>query len=329
MGFAEITRDRERSQVVSRRGIRARRIWKALAGGITVIGVVACVSGAAFGAGQLTVTPSSSLTGSQVVAVTGSGLASSSKGWILECNAAPGEGTLTLSSPFLGVTLNVGCTAPSLKRIITVNSDGTLSSSFGVVVNRTLGPPCGPYPAIAPCPSNYHSEKSNAAFNPSNYPCPPTPAQQAAGVKCELVLVDSGGDHLTSAISFAGGGPPIPTTTTTPPKSTSTTLSKSTTTTTTPGKSTATTSQAVVTSSNSGGSNTSTGASSGGGSSSVTSPPVAASSSQLAYTGAGPGLSVLFLIGVALTALGLALWLVLLRWTWVPVLIGRPRSSRP
>jgi hypothetical protein len=169
---------------------------------------------------SLTVSPSSDVTNGERVTVTGSGLTPSSAGNILECNDAANQPVVSLGSP-INHAVAVGCSPPSLSQVVATSSSGTLSSSY-TVVQGTVGPPCGSAPAAVACPpadSSGQSPETDAA----DYPCPPTPAQDAAGVTCTLEYGDAAGDAATAPILFSGSQPPTPTTTpgttptTTPP----------------------------------------------------------------------------------------------------------------
>ncbi len=175
----------------------------------------------------LTVSPATALTGGQSVSVTGGGYAENSEGNVLECNNAPGQPTVELGSP-VNASLAIGCTAPSYN-VVSTSASGTVSTTYDVI-EGTVGPPCGASnDAISTCP-NADSTGQNPATDAANYPCPPTAAQQAAGVTCTLMYGDLSGDSATAAIAFEGQTPPPPTV----PTSTTTT----TTTTTTVGAST-------------------------------------------------------------------------------------------
>ena len=150
-----------------------------------------------------------------------------------------------------------------------------------------------------------------------NYPCPPSPAQQAAKVTCSVVFVDNTGQSASTNITFVGAFPPAKTTPGSPGSPGSTTPGS-------PG-STPTTTQAVPTSVTQPPTQPGTGASSGspsgasgsagtGGSSTVTTPgTVRAGSGSLAFTGLGkPGI-LLAVFGLALVLIGLALFFLDLR----------------
>lgn len=117
---------------------------------------------------------------------------------------------------------------------------------------------------VGPPVTGTDSAGRSAAADAANYPCPPTAAQVSAGDTCVIAVGDQGGDEIPVPISFNAGKLVIPPTTTT-----------AATTATTTGGSTATTNGATTT-----------------------------SSSSLAFTGTGPGVWWLGLIGIMLMLLG-------------------------
>ena len=165
--------------------------------------------------------PAAGLTGGEKVTITGSGLAANAKGYVLECNEAPGEPTVNIGPPF-DESLPIGCSAPSLRRITATTPAGTLSTIIVVHEGRKLGPPCGVFPVIAGC-GRADSSGKRPHGDAKNYPCPPSPVQQVLGVKCALVFIDTGHDEVSAPISFLGAPAPPPatvppTTPVTPPK---------------------------------------------------------------------------------------------------------------
>jgi hypothetical protein len=111
------------------------------------------------------------------------------------------------------------------------------------------------------------STGGNPYTDAAGYPCPPTAAQQAAGDTCVIAVGDTGGDQVTVPISFNTAVPVPPTTIGTEAP-------------TSPGHSTATTVAAAKTAA------------------------TKAASGSLAFTGSGPGLWWLALVGVLLMVLG-------------------------
>ena len=150
--------------------------------------------------GMLNVTPNSGLTNEESVSITGEFLEKSSPGIVLECNETPDEPSVALGG-LVNTSVAVGCTAPSAADIVTTTSTGTLSTSY-TVTTGTIGPPCGGS-SLASCPS-LDSAGNTPAADAADYPCPPTPAQQAAGVTCSLEFGDSAGDLVDGPILYSG-----------------------------------------------------------------------------------------------------------------------------
>lgn len=277
-------------------------------------GLVMSVSAAAFATtgGSLTVSPNTGLIKGVVVRVSGSGLAHSSKGYLIECNMAPHEPTVLLGSPVFN-TLDVGCSPPSLRSIYSTSSTGTLSGTFQILLGRKrVGPPCGLNIAIAGCPQADNAGKRPGA-DAQNYPCPPTPAQQVAGDTCQILYVDAAGNLVDAPIYFAGGGPGLPgsggggsggggpgggKTTTTVARVTTTTA-----------HTTVTTSRIVTAATTN-----------------TTAAPTKVASGQLAYTGPGPSVHRLLVVGIGFTLAGALVWLSFLRMPSWPR--RRSRTSR-
>ena len=152
-------------------------------------GLVVGASAAAFGVATISLSQSDALAQRQVVTITGVGLAGNTFGYVLECNDAPGEPTLTVGPPF-DVTLPIGCSPASLKHLVSTTPAGSLSTTFEVHESRKLGPPCGPLTVFGGCPhvdSAGHAPHKDA----QNFPCPPSPAQQTVGITCSLLFLDA------------------------------------------------------------------------------------------------------------------------------------------
>jgi hypothetical protein len=226
----------------------------------------------------LTVNPATCLVGGQVVQVTGTGLAASSEGSILECNSDSGQPTVS----FAGESIPISCTKIA---IVSTTSAGALSTndeSF-MIETGTTGPPT----------TGTDSSGGSAATDAANYPCPPTAAQVTAGDICEIVFGDAGGDAVIVPISFNSGGGTSTTTTTTPTGGTTTTTAAQSGQTTTTAVGTQSGQVTTTTASQSGQLTTTTVAS-------VTS----ASSSDLAFTGPGPLLWITGLLGMFFVLIG-------------------------
>jgi len=286
------------SQTVSRTRIggsrRARSRLFALGATTLIIAGLTMVasSGSAFAAGNanvpMTVTPDTGLSNGQSVTVTGSGFTASSIGNVLECNSDAKQPTVDVPAP-VSSTISVSCTAASYSHLVTTSATGALSGTFPVV-QGTVGPPCGPAPAVAACPATDSAGTSPTA-DAALYPCPPTPAQQAIGDVCQLTYGDSAGDGTTAVDILFGAETPPSATTTAPPTTaapvTATTKAPTTPTTVAPatGASSATTTPAAA---------------------------PAASTGTLASTGPGPAVGLLGVMGGLLLLLGLGLLLMIL-----------------
>lgn len=271
-------------------GRKASRLLAAGAATLLVAGltIVGCTV-SAFAAGNanvpMTVTPDTGLSNGQSVTVSGTGFTASAIGNVLECNSDAKQPTVAVPAP-VSSTISVSCTAASYSHLITTSATGGLSGAFPVV-QGTVGPPCGPAPAVAACPATDSAGTSPTA-DAALYPCPPTPAQQAIGDVCQLTYGDSSGDG-TTAVNILFGAEAPPSTPTTAP---STTAAPVTATTKAP-----TTTVAPAT-----------------GASGATTTPVAtpAATGTLAATGPGRGVGLLGLMGGVLLLLGLLLLLMFL-----------------
>jgi hypothetical protein len=296
----------------------------------------------------LSVGPSTQVTNGESVSLTGSGFQDQSPGNVLECNNTPGQPTVNLGAP-VSTAVAVGCTAPTFN-LVTTSSSGTLSTTY-VVTDGTVGPPCGASTdIITTCPET-DSAGQDPAADAALYPCPPTPAQSAAGATCTLTFGDAAGDSASAPILFPNEGPvpvtsvpptatasdpgtdspttqPVaPVTASTDPSgdaSSSTTPSSNSTGSSDPASSTPTT-QAAATKAAS-----SNGDPAGSVSTSAAASPVRASSSALAFTGPGAATGWVVVAGSALIVLGLAMLLLVdaprrLRWALV---VRRGRFDR-
>jgi hypothetical protein len=118
---------------------------------------------------------------------------------------------------YLNNAIPVSC---SQIKTFQVNADGTIGTQYQsfTIVEGTTGPPCGASPTV-PCDKPADSSEGSPATDAQNFPCPPTAAQQAAGVGCVLAVGDLGGDKAAVPIQFNLGAPPITTTTTSPSSS--------------------------------------------------------------------------------------------------------------
>ena len=137
---------------------------------------------------SLAVFPAGGLAGGSTVGVEAWNLTAGSPGGVLECNDAPGQPTIGVS----GVSAPVGCTNPFNGHLVTPSPDGTVSASFTIRVG-----------IIGPVADGVDSAGRSAASDAAGYPCPPTAAQQAAGVTCQMVVGDLAADAARQPIAFA------------------------------------------------------------------------------------------------------------------------------
>jgi hypothetical protein len=175
---------------------------------------------ASSGGTTMTVTPGTCLTGGTVVTITGSGFDPSSLGIVLQCNDASDQPTVTMSVVGSAETLPVSCSALTISRAVATTNTGDFpSGTTFTVVAGDVGPPCGVGDLVPTCPAD--STGGNTAADAANYPCPPTPAQQAAGASCTVSYSDEGGKQQTVDISYQQA--PAPTTPARPGGTTSST----------------------------------------------------------------------------------------------------------
>ncbi len=184
-----------------------------MSGLVLAAGVLTASTAVAASNPTLSVSPDTGLSSGSVVTVTGSGFAKNSIGNVLECNSDPSQPTVMDGSP-INSAIPVSCTAPSYSKLVTTSSTGTVSTTY-TIVEGTTGPPCGASPAAVTCPATDSAGNSPTA-DAADYPCPPTPAQQAAGDTCQLTYGDESGGSASADFLFAGESPPT-TTTTAPP----------------------------------------------------------------------------------------------------------------
>jgi len=234
----------------------------------------------------ITVTPNTGLSNGQSVMITGSGFTASSIGNVVQCNSDPKQPTVMDPAP-VSSTISVSCNAPSYSHLITTSTTGGLSGTFPVV-QGTVGPPCGPAPAVVACPATDSAGTSPTA-DAALYPCPPTPAQQAIGDVCTLTYGDSAGDGGTTVNILFGAETPPSATTTAPP-----------------------TTAAPVTATTKAPTTATTVAPATGASSATTAAVSSPSPTPLAATGPGRGVGLLGVMGGVLLLLGLLLLLMLL-----------------
>ena len=217
----------------------------------------------------LTMSPGSCIVGGTVVTISGSGFQDTSAGTFLECNSDPNQPVMT-NYPIPNADIPISCTSPFAGPGVKVtSSSGNIGPvSFTILTALDgVGPPCGPS-ACTGASASTDSSGGNPFTDAAQYPCPPTAAQMAAGDTCGIIFGDSNGDGVTIPISFnLNVAPPQ----TAPVVATSSTVA-ATTTTVKPASKAKTTKAAT---------------------------------SALAFTGTGPGLWWLALVGMTLIFLGL------------------------
>ena len=175
--------------------VRHALVFSALVGSVVWV-----ASTPAWAAGTLHVSVATGLVQRQIVTVTGRGFAPRTYGYVLECNGTPGQPTVLVGSPF-DTSLPVGCSAPSLKHIVSTTANGVLSTTFQVRLSKKIGPPCGVSMVLGGC-GRTDSAHQHPRKDAENYPCPPTPAQEARGVRCLLVFYDAAHDVASARIAF-------------------------------------------------------------------------------------------------------------------------------
>ncbi|HXR55109.1 MAG TPA: neocarzinostatin apoprotein domain-containing protein [Acidimicrobiales bacterium] len=148
---------------------------------------------------SLSVSPTTGLFNGQQVTVTGSGFSPANSATLFECNETPGEPTADIN----GVQLPVGCSnplgvgGPFQSGFAVTGPDGTLGTKF-VVTTGVLGPP----EMTVDDSSGLDSAGGEIASDTTKYPCPATPAQQAAGATCAITFVDNSNETVSVPIAF-------------------------------------------------------------------------------------------------------------------------------
>jgi len=133
----------------------------------------------------VTVTPSSGLVGGAEVQVQVTNFLANQLAGVVQCNNASNQPTQLYD----GLAVPVSCSVPQLFQ---TSSAGVGSDRFRIIQGVT-GPPI----------EGTDSAGNPAATDAAAYPCPPTPAQQAAGASCTIGVGDLAGDAANTAISFA------------------------------------------------------------------------------------------------------------------------------
>jgi hypothetical protein len=194
-------------RTISRKAVTTTGVAMILVGAL-LIGGVAVAAGAKTASGpSITVTPHARLTAAKHVVVSGLGFTHGSNGAIVECNPTPGEPAIVVPIHGASHLLPVGCSAPLAAR----------TTSFGTLRARTLPVLVG---TLGAWESGTDSAGNPAAADSAAYPCPPTAAQRALDIFCDVEFIDNKGQVASRSISFKGAP-----TTTTIPTTTSTTIS--------------------------------------------------------------------------------------------------------
>jgi hypothetical protein len=133
----------------------------------------------------ITLSPSTGLVAGSTTEITGTNYLPFQLVGALECSNAPNQPTVD----FAGVAqVSVSCSSPQ-------ETDSDPNGSFSLqfrVAQGVVGPPT----------QGVDSAGKQASADAAAYPCPPTPAQQAAGVVCQIAVGDESGDDAAVSISF-------------------------------------------------------------------------------------------------------------------------------
>jgi hypothetical protein len=176
----------------------------------------------------------SGLASGDVVTVSGAHFTDNSLASIEQCNSDPTQSQIL----FLGNDIPVSCSPLALTNI---SSKGVLSGAR-TVTTGTVGPPAVGTPTCTQTTPSTSvitgcTTSGSGATDAANFPCPPTPTQQAAGDTCVLAIGDQAGDRAVGTILFGSetiGGSTTTTGSTTSTTGGTTTTTGSTTTTTSP-----------------------------------------------------------------------------------------------
>jgi len=144
------------------------------------------------GTPRIFLSSNSNLINQQTIFITGTGFAPNAFGSLVECNLASGQPLSSVGSP----PLPVGCTSASAEQF-TADASGSFSTLFFRVHAGNIGA----------WQTGLDSQGDPAATSAAAFPCPPTPAQVAAGVSCGIEAEDSSGSHVAVPITVIGPGP--------------------------------------------------------------------------------------------------------------------------
>lgn len=218
------------------------------------------------GSESVTLTPGTCIVDGTQVTITGSGFTPNELGTYLECNADGSQPTVM----FEGSPIPISCTNPLSQAqgpgIVTTSATGTIGPDTFTIDTGATGPPCAPTSCTGASATD--SSGGDPFTDAAKYPCGPPGA--FPDDDCVITFGDNSSDAAVSVpITFNPNTPPPPVVTPTP-GATATTAPAAT--------KAATTAKAAATK---------------------------ATSGSLAFTGSGPGLWWLALVGIILMALGI------------------------
>ena len=142
--------------------------------------------------------PGTCITGGELLTLSGSGFTPSGLALDQQCNNDPNQPTVDLEPP-VDEVVPVSCSGITASHLFSTSDTGTFSTTWTAIVGTT-GPPCGTGDLAATCPLD--SSGGNAATDAAAFPCPPTPAQQAAGYVCDLHVGDYTGKQQSIDMLF-------------------------------------------------------------------------------------------------------------------------------
>jgi hypothetical protein len=159
----------------------------------------AVTAGAAGDSESLTIDPGTCLVDGTMTTITGAGFSSDVPGTAVECNDDPNQPTVTVSGAIVPVSCTNALAYPP--GVIETSDNGAVGPTQYSVVEGTVGPPCAPSSCTGSAATD--STGGNPSTDAAAYPCPPTPAQEAAGDTCAITFSDDSDDPpVTVPISF-------------------------------------------------------------------------------------------------------------------------------
>ena len=193
----------------TRFGVRSRAVAAvAVVVGASLVGAAVVTDAAAAGP-SITVSPDTGLAAGSALLMNGSGFTKGapSPGAFMECSTATGQPTVAVTG--FSTPVPVSCSAPGSGRA-KVNKAGNVGFTGTAIVTGTVGPPQAGADT---------GGSGDAAADAADYPCPPYPAQVAAGAGCEILFLDAAGQSATQVLGFTTASTPpttAPVTTTAP-----------------------------------------------------------------------------------------------------------------